>query len=873
MTIEKMTVMKPAFSDGPVLEPGPDDWLKREAFAKGVARLLSSAGKDRSVVFALYGRFGEGKTTVLNFVDHLLKKSRSDSNDSLSPVFIRFEPWIFSNSENLIRAFFSEVSSQLPGKFPDNQNKQAEEASKRLKKLGTTLEWAGKSFQAIEPLTMLLGVPGVARMLGKALKTGGEVSLAASDAQSPAETSSVTVEKEQFQNALAELNTPIVIVLDDFDRLTPDEVLLMMQLVKATTNFSGLHYLIVADRANIEKHLEKRALSSDYLDKIVQYDLTLPAVDSETFRLKLRESFQSILNDTKNSREEWLERWDLHYNAYGAVFFTTIRSVKRFMATFEFYEKTFREGGYTEVDLSDLWAVELLRVFVPECHRLLAESRKQIFKEDLLSYIYDEGKNTLEKRTEHIVSKAPEGFRDVVSSILTNLLGDSPGDFTSHYQDDFPGADELRLRSKLYFPAYFRLELSESIVRESEVWKWAQIAESESSDALQRLIQSDSRALSLSSIIRAVKIRWGSFTSKQKTRFAEALSAIEGSDMITAKASSNAVSLIWMLLEGLESSSERADQLASLAKCSARWPAILSFLKLDLRIAWQKESPLLANRQRHKLFKRLALAIQKLAGSGAELKLPSRIVIWIWFRHANPQALKRWILSQCAVKETAFNFLGEVGDTHGTSMTWNEKQRDLKLYVSSIMAAQFSVNLRTLRQHFHRHAQTTILPEERRMFEDAAWCMGSAYEDAACRKRIYKLAPQLEQHYVWIPEELNIIGVKAPLLVVPVDNPVEWTSKVDALAIPGAKARKCEVSASLLGKRSGALLIIVPTQYESDKGKTMLQQLGFKAAWLLRDDLLGVIEAKTGDFAWTGAASDRVFYAGPEKTRAVRSSD
>ena len=74
-----------------------------------MARLLSSAGKDGSVVFALYGRFGEGKTTVLNFVDHLLKKSRSDSNDSHSPVLIRFEPWIFSNSENLIRAFFSEV--------------------------------------------------------------------------------------------------------------------------------------------------------------------------------------------------------------------------------------------------------------------------------------------------------------------------------------------------------------------------------------------------------------------------------------------------------------------------------------------------------------------------------------------------------------------------------------------------------------------------------------------------------------------------------------------------------------------------------------------------------------------------------------------
>jgi hypothetical protein len=82
-----------------------------------------------------------------------------------------------------------------------------------------------------------------------------------------------------------------------------------------------------SDLAQCETTLGRESVSFrryDYLDKIVQYDLTLPAVDSETFRLKLRESFQIILNDTKNSREEWLERWDLHYNAYGAVFFTTI---------------------------------------------------------------------------------------------------------------------------------------------------------------------------------------------------------------------------------------------------------------------------------------------------------------------------------------------------------------------------------------------------------------------------------------------------------------------------------------------------------------------------------------------------------------------
>ena len=86
------------FSDRP-LDPGEKDLLKREDFVSNLARVIASAPADDSIVFALYGAWGEGKTSALNL---LLKEFQTRLEDGeAAPVVIRFNPWIFSGRDTL----------------------------------------------------------------------------------------------------------------------------------------------------------------------------------------------------------------------------------------------------------------------------------------------------------------------------------------------------------------------------------------------------------------------------------------------------------------------------------------------------------------------------------------------------------------------------------------------------------------------------------------------------------------------------------------------------------------------------------------------------------------------------------------------------
>src|SRR5258708_32230811 len=78
--------------------------------------------------------------------------------------------------------------------------------------------------------------------------------------------------KAEVSELLRQLKAPILVVIDDVDRLTADEVRLIFQLIKANADFPNLVYLALFQRDIVEKSLEKVTSGSgkDFLEKIVQ---------------------------------------------------------------------------------------------------------------------------------------------------------------------------------------------------------------------------------------------------------------------------------------------------------------------------------------------------------------------------------------------------------------------------------------------------------------------------------------------------------------------------------------------------------------------------------------------------------------------------
>jgi hypothetical protein len=97
-----------------------EDHLNRWPFAQEIYRIASGGPRDWSVRIGVYGEWGSGKTSVLNFVDSM---ARNDGH-----VTFTFNPWQFQSTDDLWKAFveglFSRIEQVTQTKAPEARSRQ-----------------------------------------------------------------------------------------------------------------------------------------------------------------------------------------------------------------------------------------------------------------------------------------------------------------------------------------------------------------------------------------------------------------------------------------------------------------------------------------------------------------------------------------------------------------------------------------------------------------------------------------------------------------------------------------------------------------------------------------------------------------------------
>ena len=123
-----------AFSaDRPI--PGrKDDRFQRAGFADALVTQVLALPKSDSFVLGLIGPWGSGKTSILSMVEEAVA-----TKDDV--VVLKFNPWLFSGTEQLAAHFFQELAAQLH-----------ELSDKKLQQAGDLL--VGYS-EALSPLSAL----------------------------------------------------------------------------------------------------------------------------------------------------------------------------------------------------------------------------------------------------------------------------------------------------------------------------------------------------------------------------------------------------------------------------------------------------------------------------------------------------------------------------------------------------------------------------------------------------------------------------------------------------------------------------------------------------------------------------------------------
>ena len=238
-------------SDAPI-KTKKEDLLGRTKFSESLGKALLEWKSEDGIVIGLYGKWGSGKSSAINlaieYIENETKKKKYTKKDQ--PIIIRFNPWNFTEQNQLITTFFTELAKAI--KFYD--------AGADAKKVGQQLVTYSKFFSV---LSLVPGLDPYAKTVGNVFKQVGITTKEWGELK----TKNLEQFKDDFDKAIRKLGRKIIIVIDDIDRLNEKEIKQIFQLVKQNANFSNTMYILSLDQ---EKALKQIKEKDEFLEKIIQ---------------------------------------------------------------------------------------------------------------------------------------------------------------------------------------------------------------------------------------------------------------------------------------------------------------------------------------------------------------------------------------------------------------------------------------------------------------------------------------------------------------------------------------------------------------------------------------------------------------------------
>lgn len=406
--------------DKPIHTP-EDDLLGYAPFAEHLARGFLRIPSPEGFVVALSGAWGSGKTSMLEMIEYYLRDRAGDK-----VTIMHFNPWWFSGRDDLIQHFFDQLqvtfSSVFKVKVGDLRKKLA-------------------AFAAVVSETPI-PYHGLAKVVEKVV------------APRPKDI-------ERLKNDIAELLSKqkqrILIVIDDIDRLTAEEIRQLFRVVKAVGDFPNITYLLAFDREVVVDALcsMQNTPGDRYLEKLVQLPLDLPAPEKTGLQEMLSKRLDAILAGTSDVFFD-PARWVNLYVDGVDHFFVTPRDVIRLCNAMTFNYPAVSN----EVNAVDFIILELLRVFCPKVYQFIRDNESVFAGSAQTSAFYDTTSTSDKPRIDAMLNDLPAELRETVGRLLRRIFPRVASLFNDRtYGSTAPSQwrKERRICSPEVFRIYFRL--------------------------------------------------------------------------------------------------------------------------------------------------------------------------------------------------------------------------------------------------------------------------------------------------------------------------------------------------------------------------------------------------------------------------------
>lgn len=358
-----------------------EDALGRKPFIEAVANFIKSqsteVNKDKKkelrnlgdpLTIGIYGKWGYGKTSVINCVKTEVEKAKFFT--------AYYNPWMYNNEEDLVQHLFETIVSAVNVK-EDIENRK--ELISKLKKysLGFLKGFKARAKFGVPFTDIGVSVGYDAKPLIEAIEKDIDVD---SD-------ETIYDVKEEINKVLTSLSNPIVIFIDDIDRLSKTEIYTLFKTVRLIADFKNIIYVLSFDDEMVAKSIkEKFADGKDkdgfnYLEKIIDIPLRLPSYN----RLIIKDYLYSKIDFTGS-----VPFFDNLFSFIVDEVITTPRQCSRVINSVSFLKSNLKH-----ICNKYLFILEAIRLNRPDVYNIFKLYHMVVIKQQNLQYFVDLDKEAL----------------------------------------------------------------------------------------------------------------------------------------------------------------------------------------------------------------------------------------------------------------------------------------------------------------------------------------------------------------------------------------------------------------------------------------------------------------------------------------------
>jgi hypothetical protein len=239
-----------------------DDDLGRWRFAAEIAEVIRSTPPDWSARIGIFGKWGEGKSTVLHFLEEMLKPEGN--------IVFYFTPWAVQKLDELWEEFGNAFLETLEAEKLEVESPWKGMTRKFQERLGSTV-----LPDVAQGAAELLGKDKVYKsalgLVGKWLKPDGE-------------------QVKKIREKLGDKR--VIVFIDDLDRATPELLPKLLLSLREILDLPGFTFVLAFDNEIVADGLvaANRAWreGDNFLDKILDFHYYLPPISKAGKRLLLK---------------------------------------------------------------------------------------------------------------------------------------------------------------------------------------------------------------------------------------------------------------------------------------------------------------------------------------------------------------------------------------------------------------------------------------------------------------------------------------------------------------------------------------------------------------------------------------------------------